>query len=198
MIAWVNLAVLVLSAVLFTYYYVRSAGPAVLERKIGEAAYARCTRYRLTASAFEFLAFACYVVYFFYPLPVGLPRYLPWAWWVSAAIAVAIGVPSGYLMYRGLRDAGEESLAPKKEHMLYGGIYERVRHPQAVGEMPFWWVFGFALHSPFLVLVSFVWVPVFVLICWAEERDLVIRYGEAYEAYRARTGAVWPRRRSGS
>ena len=65
-----------------------------------------------------------------------------------------------------------------------------MRHPQAVGELPFWWVFAFALHSPFLVVFSFVWVPVFVLICWAEERDLVIRYGEAYETYRARTGAI--------
>ena len=37
--------------------------------------------------------------------------------------------------------------------------------------------------------------PIFVIICWAEEQDLVIRYGEAYECYRARTGAVWPRRR---
>ena len=109
----------------------------------------------------------------------------------------AIGVPSGYLMYRGLKDAGEESLAPKKEHGLYGGIYERMRHPQAVGELPFWWVFAFALHSPFLVVFSFVWVPIFYATCLVEERDLVLRYGEPYEAYRRSTGFVVPKLRVG-
>ena len=195
MIVWTNFAVLVASALLFTYFYIRSAGPAALARKMGEAAYARCTRYRMVASAFELIAVACYVVYHFYPLPVALPRFFPWPWWVSALIALLIAIPSGYLMWRGLKDAGAESLFVKKEHTLYGGIYQRIRHPQAVGEMPFWWVFAFALHSPFLALFSFVWVPIFVLICWAEERDLLIRYGEAYERYRARTGAVWPKRR---
>jgi protein-S-isoprenylcysteine O-methyltransferase Ste14 len=197
MIAWVNLGILILAGVLFTVFYVLSVSPARMETRIGEVAYARCARHRLVASAFEIVAVGSYVVYFFYPLPVGLARTFPWPWWVSALIAVAIGVPAAYLMFLGLRDAGEESLAPKKEHTLYGGIYDKIRHPQAVGEMPFWWVFGFALHSPFLVLFSFAWVPVFVLISWAEERDLVIRYGQAYEEYRARTGAVWPKRRAG-
>ena len=46
---------------------------------------------------------------------------------------------------------------------------------------------AFLCHSPFPVLYSFVWIPVFVLICLAEERDPVIRYGQAYEAYRQRS-----------
>jgi protein-S-isoprenylcysteine O-methyltransferase Ste14 len=83
----------------------------------------------------------------------------------------------------------------KKEHTLYGGIYEKMRHPQATGELPFWWVIAFLLHSPLLVLYSFVWVPVFIMMCLAEERDLVIRYGKAYEDYRQRTGFLIPKRR---
>jgi protein-S-isoprenylcysteine O-methyltransferase Ste14 len=47
----------------------------------------------------------------------------------------------------------------------------------------------------FLVLFSAIWIPVFVLMCWAEERDLLIRYGNAYEEYRRRTGLLVPRRR---
>ena len=43
---------------------------------------------------------------------------------------------------------------------------------------------AFLLHSPFLVLFSAIWIPVFVLMCRAEERDLLIRYGSAYEEYR--------------
>jgi len=82
----------------------------------------------------------------------------------------------------------------KKEHTLYGGIYQKIRHPQALGEMPFFWVFAFLLHSPFLVLFSFLWVPIFVAVSLAEERDLLLRYGEAYQEYRQRTGFFLPRR----
>ena len=76
---------------------------------------------------------------------------------------------------------------------MYGGIYEKIRHPQALGELPFWWVIAFLLHSPFLVLYSLVWIPIFVLMCLAEEQDLLLRYGEAYEEYMQRTGRFFPR-----
>ena len=55
----------------------------------------------------------------------------------------------------------------------------------------------FLLHSPFLALYSLVWIPIFVAICVAEERDLAIRYGEAYEECRACTGLLLPRRVKG-
>lgn len=194
MIAWINVTVLIFSTLLCLFFYVKSASPAALEEKIGTGAYARCGRYRIISSVFMGVAFINYVVYVFHPLPLSLARTLPWPWWTLALIAIAIAVPSGYLLFRGIKDAGEETMHPKVEHTLYGGIYEKIRHPQAVGELPFWWVIAFLLHSPFLVLYSFVWVPGFVIMCWAEERDLLIRYGEAYAAYRARTGLLPPRR----
>jgi len=193
MIAWINFAVLVVSTLLTLVFYVKSAGPAALEAKIGPSAYQRCTRYRLIASVFMTVASINYVVYFFFPLPLPLAATLPWPWWVSALIAAAIAVPSGYVFYRGLKDAGEETIIVKKEHTMYGGIYEKIRHPQALGELPFWWVIAFLLHSPFLVLYSLVWIPIFVLMCLAEERDLLVRYGEAYEEYMQRTGRFFPR-----
>lgn len=194
MVHWANFAVLVLSTLLFLCFYVRSVGPAALEARIGTRAYTLCSRYRLVASAFMTVATVNYVIYFFYPLPVPLPRAFPWSWWISGLIALAIAVPSGYLFYRGVRDAGEETMIPSKGHTLYGGVYEKIRHPQAAGELPFWWVVAFLLHSPFLALYSLAWIPIFVVICMAEERDLVTRYGEAYEEYRARTGFLLPRR----
>ena len=194
MITWINFAVLVLSTLLFLYFYVRSAGPAALEAKIGPRAYPQCTRYRLVASALMGVATVNYVIYYFYPLPIPVPTTFPWPWWVSALIALTIAVPSAYLFYRGVRDAGEETMIVRKDHTLYGGIYEKIRHPQAAGELPFWWVLAFLLHSPFLALYSLVWIPIFVTICLAEERDLVIRYGEAYEEYRQRTGLLLPKR----
>ena len=195
MIAWINLGVLIVSAVLFLYFYVKSVSPAALEKKIGEAAYAKCTRHRLIASAFEIVAVANYIVYFFYPLPVPLPQTFPWAWWVSIVIGIAIAISGGYLMWKGIKDAGEETLAPKKEHTLYGGIYEKVRHPQATGEVTLWWVIAFILNSPFLALFSFIWLPIFYIFCWAEERDLAIRYGEPYLEYKRNTGFLIPKRK---
>jgi protein-S-isoprenylcysteine O-methyltransferase Ste14 len=195
MIAWINFGLLVISTLLTLHFYVKSVGPAALEQKIGLRAYKLCARYRLLSGAFMTLATINYVVYFFYPLPLPLPETFPWPWWGSALIAVAIALPAGYLFFRGMKDAGEETMVPKKEHTLYGGIYTKIRHPQAAGELPLWWVIAFALHSPFLVLYSFVWVPVFVLMCRAEERDLILRYGDAYRAYQARTGFLLPKRR---
>jgi len=165
-----------------------------MERKIGEVAYTRCKRYRLIASGFELVAVANYVIYFFYPLPVPLPRVFPWEYWISVIIALAIGIPSAYLMFRGWKDAGEESLAPKKEHTLYGGIYKKIRHPQATGEVALWWVIAFILNSPFLAVFSFIWLPIFYIFCWAEEKDLVIRYGDAYLEYKKNTGFLIPKR----
>ncbi len=136
-----------------------------------------------------------YVIYFFYPLPIPLPAAFPWPWWVSALISLVIAVPSGYLFIRGMRDAGEESMFVRKDHTMYGGIYEKIRHPQAAGELPFWWVLAFLLHSPFLALYSVVWIPIFVAISLAEERDLVLRFGQAYEEYQERTGFLLPKRK---
>jgi len=193
--AWSNFAVLTASALLFWIFYTKSVRPAALEKEIGEVAYRRCARYRSIAAASMLVASANYGAYALFPLPVGLPRTFLWPWWISAVVAVSVALPGGYLWYRGVRDAGEETMVPRKGHTLYGGIYERIRHPQALGELTMWWVMAFFLHSPFLALFSFVWVPIFCAVCLAEERDLSIRYGEAYEAYRQSTGFFFPKLR---
>ena len=194
MIAWINFGVLIVSAILFLYFYVKSAGPAALEKKIGESAYAKCTRYRVIASVFELIALANYIVYFFYPLPIALPQAFPWDWWISLVIAFVILVPGGYLMWRGMSDAEEETFATKKEHTLFGGIYTKIRHPQATGELSYWWVIAFILNSPFLAIFSIVWIPIFYVLCRAEEKDLAIRYGETYLEYKRNTGFLIPKR----
>lgn len=195
MIAWINFAILVVSSVLFSYFYVKSVGPAALEKRIGPSAYRRCATYRLISSIFMCVAAANYILYYWFPLPLPLPRTFPWPWWVSVVIAALIGVPSATLMYRGIQDAGEETMKPDREHTMYGGIYTRIRHPQALGEFPLWWTLAFLVHSPFLALFSFAYVPVWYYFCVAEERDLLIRYGAAYDEYRAATGFWLPSNR---
>lgn len=193
MIAWINFAVLILASLLFLYFYMLSASPATREKVLGSSAYARCGRDRIVASVFELIIVINYVIYYFYPLPTPLPEKFPWAWWVSALIAVVIAVPSTALMLIGVRDAGEETLRPKKEHTMYSGIYTKLRHPQAVGEVFLWWVIAFLLHSPFLALFSFIYIPIFIMMSLAEEQDLLWRYGDAYAEYCKRTGAFWPK-----
>jgi protein-S-isoprenylcysteine O-methyltransferase Ste14 len=193
MIAWINFAVLIFASLFFLHFYVLSAGPAALERVIGTDAYRRCGQYRMVAMVFEFVTVANYVLYRFFPLSTPLPDSFPWPWWVSALIAAVIGVPTTLLMIVGVKDAGEEALIPKKEHTLYGGIYIKIRHPQAAGEVFGWLWIAFLLHSPFLVAFSFVYLPIFLIMCWVEEHDLLLRYGEAYAAYYRRTGAFFPK-----
>jgi protein-S-isoprenylcysteine O-methyltransferase Ste14 len=192
MIAWLNLVLLIGAMVLTLVFYVLSVRPAALAEEIGPGAYRRCARYRLVAGLMMGLETAGYVLYFFYPLPLPLPRTFPWPWWVSALIGLALALPSGYMLARGMKDAGEETMVPKEEHTLYGGIYQEVRHPQA-WEAVLWLTMAFLLHSPFLVLFSLLWLPVEYAMVMAEERDLVLRYGQAYEAYRQRTPAFLPR-----
>lgn len=196
MIAWVNFLALIASSVLFSVYYIKSVRPAALEKTLGQVAYEKCATYRVVSSLFMLVVCVNYVLYHWFPLPLPIPRTFPWAWSLSAVIAALIAIPSSYLMYRGIRDAGEETVRPRKEHVMYGGIYQRIRHPQAVGELPLWWAIAFLVDSPFLVLFSFAYVPVWYAWCRAEETDLQKRYGAAYGSYMDRVGFWFPRRRS--
>ena len=193
MIAYLNIVVLISSGLIFFVLYVISVSPAQLEKRWGAAAYPRCGRIRAVAMVFEFIAVGCYIVYYFYPLPLPLPTQFAWGWPVSLAIGTLVGVPSIWLMVKGMLDAGTESAVPDKSHTLYGGIYKYMRHPQAFGEMTIWWAIAFWLNSPFLVLFSFIWIPLFYLMCLAEERDLVVRYGQPYLDYQKQAGFLLPK-----
>jgi protein-S-isoprenylcysteine O-methyltransferase Ste14 len=194
LIPWINFGAMVISTILMFYFYIRSASPAQLEKKIGPEAYQKCGRYRITASLFEMVVIAGYIIYYFYPLPIPIPQTFPWSYWISVIVAVIIGLPSAYVMYRGVSDAGEAGLIPKKNQKMFGGIYKKIRHPQAMGELPLWWVGSLLLNSPFLALYSIVMIPIFVTMAKAEEKDLLIRYGKKYADYKARTGFIIPKR----
>jgi protein-S-isoprenylcysteine O-methyltransferase Ste14 len=176
------------------YFYKVSVSPAQLEKEIGEKAWEKCARYRMIMGILEGVTVVNYIAYFFFPLDIGLPLTLPWDYWISVLLAVAIAIPGSYLMYRGMKDAGKETIAPQKETTLYGGIYQQLRHPQALGEGFMWFPFALLLNSPFLVLYSFVFPPMMYLFCIFEERDLLIRFGSDYAQYKERVGML-PRRR---
>jgi len=194
MIAWINIVILLASTLLTLIFYIKSVSPAALEKKIGAIAYQKCAQSRLISGIMMLIASANYILYVFYPLPLSLPKTFPWSWWISILIAIGIAIPAGLLWYRGIHDAGKETMTPSKDHTLYKGIYLKIRHPQALGELPYWWVFAFLCHSPFLTLYSFVWIPIFYEMCMAEERDLAVRYGQPYLDYKQQTGAFFPKK----
>ncbi len=198
MIAWVNFITLIIGGGLMTGLYLLSARPAALERKVGAKAYKLCGTYRLLTTIFMFTITANYILYHWFPLPIDpFPQTFQWPYWVSIVIAVIIAIPSLYLEVRSTMDAKSEALLPDKSHTLYRGIYEKIRHPMALGEAPLWWVIAFIINSPFLVVFSFIWIPVWYWWCIAEEKDLVLRYGDAYIAYREKTGMFWPKHQPG-
>ena len=195
MLNWINLIILVISTTLMAFFYVKSVGPAVLEQKIGLTAYARCAYYRITASVFELIVISNYIIYFFLPLPILIPRFFMWDYWISMILSLIVLFPSLFIMLKGLKDAGREALFPDKEHTLYMGIYLKIRHPQAFGEAFIWWSVALIFNSPFLFLYSIVWFPLFYWFCKAEEKDLLIRYGEPYSDYKQKTGMFIPKRK---
>ena len=190
-VAWANFMALLITSAIFTIYYVKSVKPAELERGIGIKAYDRCKWYRLVSGFFMSLAAVHYIVFWYYPLPCLPPSLVefPWKYHISVYIALMLTLPFSYIMWIGMRDAGEETMTPKKDHELYsGGIYEHMRHPQAVGEFPLWFTFALLGHSPFLTLFSFLYLPIWYYFSIEEEKDLVLRYGKPYDDYRMKVG----------
>lgn len=53
---------------------------------------------------------------------------------------------------------------------------------------------AFLVDSPFMVIFSFIYIPVWSYLRIAEERDLVIRYGTDYEEYCKNTGFWLPKK----
>ena len=194
LIPWINIGVMVLGSLLMFVFYLLSSRPAQLEQKIGEVAYKKCGRYRVIASIFELIVIGTYVVYSDYPLPLALPETFPWPHWLSVAWALIIGIPAGYIMLRGVVDAGEEGMLPRKKGKLFSGVYKKIRHPQIMGELPLWWSFSLLLNSPFLALYSLIWVPIFVTMALVEEKDLEIRFGKKYTRYKEDTGFIIPKK----
>jgi protein-S-isoprenylcysteine O-methyltransferase Ste14 len=194
MIAWINFAILLAASCIFLVFYVRSAAPAGREKIIGPQSYQLCFYDRLVSGVLEAVITANYILYYFFPLPTLLPEKFPWVWWISLVIALVIGIPATTLLVIGVRDAGEETMRPRKGHHMYGGIYKKLRHPQATGEVFLFLVIAFLLNSPFLAIFSLIYFPIFIVLCYAEEQDLLLRYGDAYADYCKHTGAFWPNR----
>lgn len=193
MIELINFWILIVSAFLTFSFYIISVIPATLEKRLGESAYKICGKMRTFSGIFMIISGIGYVIYYFYPLELPIPRYFPWNYMISFAISAVIFIPSMILILAGFKAAGKETSAPVKTGDIFNGIYLKIRHPQYLGEVSNWFSFAFVLNSPFLLIFSIIWILIYSIWIIYEEKDLEIRFGKNYRDYKLNTG-IFPKK----
>jgi protein-S-isoprenylcysteine O-methyltransferase Ste14 len=192
-IAWLNFLLINIFTVLAWYFYIESVMPAHREEKVGKKAWKDCKRFRGFSAVFLSLLVIQMVLWVWFPIP-GLTMIVHPNPLIPFLLGVAIAIPLTAILILGVRDAGKETMSPSHDTELFGGIYKNIRHPQMVGELPWFVIIALFLNSLFLVLYSiFVLVISFPIIIYFEEKDLVKRFGAKYVEYRKRTGCIFPK-----
>lgn len=193
MIEWINFISLILSALFFCYFYTLSVQPMKRKEKRGEQAWKDCKILRSLAGLFEFITIVNILLWVWFPIP-SLNWIIHQNIGVGIGICIAIVVPGFIIIFKGIKDAGFESLRPLGETEMFGGIYNYIRHPQTLGEFPIFIAIAFAVNSWFLVLLMSVLVVIYTpIMIHYEEKDLIKRFGDKYREYQQRTGALFPK-----
>ncbi len=193
MYEWINLGLFILSLLLFSVLYFFSLMPMTLSERWGERSWKDCRNLRLAASFFEIVAVVTPILWIWFPIP-GLAWEIFPNWWIGIIVGIVIIVPGAVLMYKGVKDAGKETLTPSKESEMYGGIYMYIRHPQSIGELPMFPALALCLNSWFLFIIMTAFILIYMPIMLIfEERDLVKRFGEPFKEYQKTTGAYFPK-----
>lgn len=117
--------------------------------------------------------------------------------WVGVGFGLAC-VPLLWWVFSSIGSNISETVLTKAEHeLVVHGPYRWVRHPlYSVATLMFvscgviassWWILLFAVVA--VVMIAGVVIP-------REEKALVAKFGESYEAYRLRAGRLFPKIRS--
>lgn len=191
--AIVNFISLNISTFLFSYIYILSVMPVTCAEKLGEKAWKDCSTLRIIASIFESLIIINQLLWVWFPLPfANWPVHENFI--VGIIIGMAVGIPLTPLLLKSMKDAGRETMRPSKDTKMFKGIYQHIRHPQTLGEMPWFIAIAFFVNSLFLVLWTTFFVFLFTpILIHFEEKDLIKRFGEEYIEYRRNTGALIPK-----
>lgn len=117
--------------------------------------------------------------------------------WVGAVLGVA-GIPFAHWVFRSIgRNVSETVLTKATHELVTDGPYRWVRHPLyttgvslfvAASLLTANWFIG-AFTVAVIVMILLVVIP-------KEEANLIETFGEAYRAYRKRTGRLLPRLRA--
>lgn len=186
---------MIICGLIGSYLYVKSCMPSIEEKKIGAFSYERCAKLRYYASMVLSLSFIYFFCYNFPQLRSGTSLdYFSWPYWISFIVSMAFLIPGIILFLKARKDLGTESDAPKKyHHVVSTGIYKLVRHPQLFAELLMWYFISFLMHAPILIITATVfWIPMYVIWCIFEEKDLINRYGDEYIEYKKHTKFLIP------
>jgi protein-S-isoprenylcysteine O-methyltransferase Ste14 len=193
MIEWINFCILIISLVLFSYFYTLSVQPVKREKRRGENAWRECMKFRFFGSIFELIIVINLIMWLWFPIPL-----FNWKIHINFIVGlitgILISIPCVVLLLKGMRDAGSETLQPSKETQMYGGIYNYIRHPQSLGEFPLFITIALMVNSWFLVILMGIYIFLyFPIMIYYEEKDLISRFGEKYREYQKKTGALFPK-----
>jgi protein-S-isoprenylcysteine O-methyltransferase Ste14 len=104
--------------------------------------------------------------------------YLLWIWWVFRTIG---------------NNISETVLTKENQELITTGPYRLVRHPLYAGSLLFLFSLSLILEDWLIFIFTVFGVLAFrLLVIPAEEEQLLESFGEEYESYQARTGALLP------
>ncbi len=184
---------LFISGALFAGFYIPSLMPAKLAEKRGPNAWKLCERFRTIGTIFMVIQLFTMFLWLWFPVPqlAWLIFFNPW---IGYAIAFIIFFSTLPIVYKGLKESGDEAKTPSTKTKMFGGIYNYIRHPQTLGEMSWYFVLVFVVNSLFLLVYTFIFILIYLpIMIYVEEKDLIRRFGDEYCEYQQRTGALFPK-----
>ncbi|MFW9984305.1 MAG: methyltransferase family protein [Candidatus Odinarchaeota archaeon] len=192
-IAWSNFVILNIASVFCWYFYILSVQPVTRSEKYGDQAWTMAKRHRLITSVLMGIISVNMILWFWFPIPE-----LAWPvhpiWLFSILIGIILAFVFTPIVIKGAIDAGKEAMEPSQSTEMFGGIYNYIRHPQTVGEMPWFVIIALFINSLFLTIWAIIMIIIVTpIIIHYEEKDLIKRFGDKYREYQKRTGAILPR-----
>lgn len=196
LVAWINFLILNVVAVFCWYFYILSVQPVTRSEKYGDQAWTMAKRHRFITGVLMGAMTVNMVLWLWFPIPV-----LAWPvhtiWLVSILLGLILAMLFTPIWIKGVRDAGKEAMVPSQSTEMFGGIYNYIRHPQTVGEMPWFVIIALFMNSLFLTIWAIIMIIIVTpIIIHYEEKDLIKRFGDEYREYQKRTGAIFPKLRT--
>jgi protein-S-isoprenylcysteine O-methyltransferase Ste14 len=194
-IAWTNFLILNFVAVFCWYFYILSVQPVTRSEEHGERAWTLAKRDRFITGILMGIMTVNMVLWLWIPIPTLAWLVHPY-WLISSLTGLILALFTTPIWIKGIKDAGKEAMVPSQTTEMFGGIYNYIRHPQMVGEMPWFIIIALIINSLFLTIWAIIMIIIVTpIVIHYEEKDLIKRFGERYRDYQERTGAIFPKLR---
>ena len=113
---------------------------------------------------------------------------------VHLLLGIVFIIPGAWFGIKGVTEIGlKESETHRPEKVITTGLYSRMRHPQYTGAILSHIGITFLLSSFYSLLVTPLVIVINYLLCWKEEKELVLEFGEEYVNYQKSVRMFVPR-----